>query len=351
MNRLTLDVGLTDQVKDGIETVTLSSVLFNITSPYDRSPLSNKTLPNSRVVSLHREYEEYARKLPFLPVSEFVNLEASLFNIGKGLKKLLSSSTIKALKENEFDILDIYIEDRYGLPWELLTIKGKFLSLCGVVSRVPIPPPRSQPSSTIPNVLIIQGYSELYFSGFLEAKAIANEYKKFFGRDCKLLSSPTLDSQEVMECIVGRNGLCQYDIIHFVGHSAVEDNYAYIFLSKDKILTSDEVEDFGNLYNAPIIFLNSCSSSSYPSTRHINGQRVTESFAQKFISIGAYNFLGVLFPIRDDLAYHFARAFYRSLFSHVPIGWATLEARKKCQANIASIAYVLYGDPSRKIGE
>lgn len=112
----------------------------------------------------------------------------------------------------------------------------------------------------------------------------------------------------------------EYQVLHFIGHGGVDESGPYIVLNleagNDRPATGDEGLDdeqfAGLLENHPsleLITLNSCRGA----TQGPGGPFV--GMAQRLVARGVPAVVAMQFRIYDRVALHFAREFYRSLFT------------------------------------
>jgi tetratricopeptide (TPR) repeat protein len=117
--------------------------------------------------------------------------------------------------------------------------------------------------------------------------------------------------------------LHKVDFFHFAGHASDEesDTGSVEILLTGGALSIKELPPL--LERNPLIVINACSSAAAGSTYG----RTASSLASEFLSRGAVNYIGNLWPALDDASAAIAREFYKMLCSGVPIGEALLHAR------------------------
>jgi CHAT domain-containing protein len=98
----------------------------------------------------------------------------------------------------------------------------------------------------------------------------------------------------------------------------------------------------------PLIFFNACHSGRL-------GFSLTRlgSWGAGLVQLGCGGFLGTLWPVTDQAALAFARAFYAALLDGHTVGEAVAAARKQVRADHPAdptwLAYRCFGDPHARI--
>jgi hypothetical protein len=101
--------------------------------------------------------------------------------------------------------------------------------------------------------------------------------------------------------------------------------------------------------NHPLVFLNTCWAGQQGwSLTHLGG------WAFRFIHIcGCSAFMAPMWPVRDQIALSFARAFYDAIAGGAPLGKAALEARRHIYqerpGDPSVLAYAVYGHPNAQV--
>ncbi|MBB2946873.1 hypothetical protein FB565_006641 [Actinoplanes lutulentus] len=94
----------------------------------------------------------------------------------------------------------------------------------------------------------------------------------------------------------------------------------------------------------PLVFFNACRSVDGGSYDTVMG-----GWAEQFMRAGAGAFVGSSWAVRSETAFAFASAFYEKFVAGVPLGAASLAARRAVRGDDADptgLAYAVYGDPS-----
>jgi hypothetical protein len=115
-------------------------------------------------------------------------------------------------------------------------------------------------------------------------------------------------------------------------------------------MPASTVETFARLRGPdgvqPIVFLNACQAGRA-------GYQLTGigGFAQAFLKAGAGAFVGTLWSVEDQPAFHFGKAFYDALRAGDSISEAAIKAREASRQTDATwLAYVVYGHPHGRLG-
>jgi hypothetical protein len=151
-----------------------------------------------------------------------------------------------------------------------------------------------------------------------------------------------------------------FDLLHFACHGEAESDaitHARIVLEGrveggqfvPTHMPASTVETFARLKGAdgvqPIVFLNACQAGRA-------GYQLTGigGFAQAFLKAGAGAFVGTLWSVEDQPAFHFGKAFYDALRGGDTISEAAIKAREAARATDATwLAYVVYGHPHGRV--
>ncbi len=152
-------------------------------------------------------------------------------------------------------------------------------------------------------------------------------------------------SEEVYELL--RSG--KFKLFHLCSHGAYNSrspDHSFVELLDGSFSPEDIVGK--RLSEKPFVFLNVCHAarSGYSLTR-------IGSWASRFSEAGCSGFIGPLWSVDDELAYHFAKEFYSRLLEGIPLGEAFRQAREQIRkqnpSNPTWRAYCLYGNPLARI--
>jgi pimeloyl-ACP methyl ester carboxylesterase len=158
---------------------------------------------------------------------------------------------------------------------------------------------------------------------------------------------------EVLRCLASG----EFDVVHYAGHAFFDPrdrSRSGIVCSGNEVLSGADLAGHGNLPS--LVFFNACEAArvrrpSTPAKTHPSiSTRVerTVSFAEAFLRGGIANYVGTYWPVGDDAAMVFAKAFYTRLIGGSRLGDAIMEGRQEVY-RIKSVDwadYVLYGDPA-----
>ncbi len=180
-----------------------------------------------------------------------------------------------------------------------------------------------------------------------EAQFINDELSKIKGVTTKLL----LGKEATIENVT-RELQADYDFIHYSGHAAFDvedpDNSA-IYLNDGKLMAKKIRKLLGT--TPPIMaFINACESSMMGDATEIEFEAKISGLAASFL-LNGINYVGSMWPIRDDVALSTALNFYFEVLSGTPIGEALRRAKQFIYEQFEGremgwASYVLYGDPT-----
>jgi hypothetical protein len=238
--------------------------------------------------------------------------------------------------------------DEPWIPWELLRLEGE------------------EDDPTAPGPFLCEAYDlSRWFSGRPQPTVLPLERIALVAVD----DFPDLDLTAEIEAIEELGGVGRevtrvaarpeqvreafasgsFDGFHIVTHgrpSSVAD-HSEILLSESSPFTpinlSGAARNLGRC--SPFVFLNAChTGASGWSLTGIGG------WAAHFLGAGSGAFLGTHWPVRNESATRFARAFYRELLGGNPIARAVRQARREIKADGDStwLAYVLHAYPGAR---
>jgi CHAT domain-containing protein len=140
-------------------------------------------------------------------------------------------------------------------------------------------------------------------------------------------------------------------IVHFCGHGQYQagppGGTGLVF--RQGLLRPDQVRSFGRA--APIVFANACQSSAVHVPEHLG--LAWSGLAAAFISAGALNYLGSLWPIEDSGSRDLAEDFYTRLVQGHTAGEALRQAKLAAirADNPTWAAVVLFGCPRNRLNQ
>jgi pimeloyl-ACP methyl ester carboxylesterase len=158
---------------------------------------------------------------------------------------------------------------------------------------------------------------------------------------------------EVLRCLASG----EFDVVHYAGHAffdPLDRSRSGILCFGNEVLSGVDLAGHGSLPS--LVFFNACEAARVrkakaPAKDELSiAARVqrTVSFAEAFLRGGIANYLGTYWPVGDDAALAFARAFYTRLLGGGSLGDALMEGRREVH-RIESVDwadYILYGDPA-----
>jgi CHAT domain-containing protein len=146
----------------------------------------------------------------------------------------------------------------------------------------------------------------------------------------------------------------QFDLLHLAAHGAFSGSTsadASAVLMEDGPFSAVELSPriaAALRHSSPLIFFNSCHSGRI-------GFSLTRlgSWGARLVELGCGGFVGSLWPVSDEAALAFARAFYTAMSAGAPIGEAMLRARAAARELYPNdptwMAYCCYADPMAKV--
>jgi CHAT domain len=140
-------------------------------------------------------------------------------------------------------------------------------------------------------------------------------------------------------------------LVHFAGHGYYDEHQptrsGLVF--RKGILTPEDLKI--PLRGAPIIFSNACETGRVGRNESPGGGRGRSGLAAGFITSGAVNYLGSLWPIFDDSSRRIAESFYQHLRTGYTVGEALRQARLEAYSENDSTwaAFVLFGCPRNRL--
>ncbi|MGE3309356.1 MAG: CHAT domain-containing protein [Limisphaerales bacterium] len=161
----------------------------------------------------------------------------------------------------------------------------------------------------------------------------------------------------------------RFDVVHYAGHAFFapeQPGRSGLLCAGAEILSGVDVAGLSHLPS--LIFFNACEAGRIRGARKdgnmgsarnrgkdprsrapkgTGGDAANLSVAAAFIRGGVANFLGTYWPVGDDAAEVFSRAFYPALVAGRAIGDAVLEGRRAVEARGSAdwADYLFYGNP------
>ena len=250
------------------------------------------------------------------------------------------------------------------IPWETLSVGGKFPALDGGMSRRYI----------AANLSVAKWLEARRENESLQVLLVVNPTEDLEGAE--------KEGQRVQELIGGRQhvritqvkgkeatrkrlrdefGSGKYDILHYAGHASFDP----VRVSRSGILCSDAPltgAELAELSSLPaLVFFNACESArvrkrmkreSAHVTRDLS-QRIERSvgLAEAFLRGGVANYIGTYWPVGDASAEGFAGAFYTALLDGKTLAEAILGGRAKVNGIKSQdwADYIFYGSPDFRV--
>jgi CHAT domain-containing protein len=282
-----------------------------------------------------------------------------------GLKKsghllfdfLLPPKAKEKLANTTAKILTLRLDDTLvHISWELLFDGREFLCRRFATGRIAstrqTPTARSIRAPVAPfKVLILadpRGDLRASYREGVEIKDFLDGRKDLFHVDFK--SYP-------VDIAFVKKHLRDYDIVHYAGHAkySTENPSESGWLLSDGTLTAAEIAALGGLQPMPaLVFANACQSGETEAWKLDDGQaEQTFGLVNAFLLSGVKHYVGTFREIVDDPSSKFAKPFYTSIANGESIGTAIRNAREVNGGEnaLAWANYMLYGDPSRELGD
>jgi hypothetical protein len=150
------------------------------------------------------------------------------------------------------------------------------------------------------------------------------------------------------------DGLRRCDILHFAGHVEREEGASYLRFA-DGRYSARQIGQLSGRHPFPsLVFMNGCRSSYGPAPSGVEDQDRAFDMASAFLLSGARHFVGTLWDIQDVVGAQAGIAFFRRLFSGMPVGAALTRMRRSLihtfgESTLIWAGYVLYGDPGFRL--
>lgn len=249
------------------------------------------------------------------------------------------------------------------LPWELMHDDEDFLCLKRPVARMPMGhalPRRPRETARREPYRLLLIYSDPT-KNLPEAGAEVRKIKEALEErrssvvEIQLVESDAASGRELNRLI----GFDSFDIIHYAGHAAFDESKPDL----SGLLMNDSVPFFAQkirrlLTGRPLVFLNACetgrTANEAPQTvgRYLGAP--AEGLTSAFVYGGAMACIGAQWPVFDDSAAEFALTFYESMLAGNFVGEALRRARQETKERfpdeISWASFVLYGDPTFRLG-
>ncbi|MDG2148585.1 MAG: CHAT domain-containing protein [Planctomycetota bacterium] len=331
-------------------------------TPFKEGTALESTLKTSRTCSFHSELvAERAREI--LAILTRANagqdgLMKELVEAGRAIYvDLLPSFLKEKLQEARAPNLVLHLDKPLvGIPWELLHDGDDFLGRRFRLGRLVTvdeesAPPMQRRMAPPLSVLIVADPS----GDLPAAQHEAHEVESLLEDSPVIGSVTTLTGRVALRTL--RDELPKHDILHYAGHADFDDRSgeAQLRLS-DGALSTKLIDQVSGRVDFPgLVFLNACRSADEmgagPAGSHALGPA---GVASSLLLAGVRHVVGTLWEVRDEVARHFARSFYRSLGASETVGVAMERARhaiagKYGEDRLFWADHLLYGDPTWRL--
>jgi tetratricopeptide (TPR) repeat protein len=269
--------------------------------------------------------------------------------------QLLTRSVKEKLKSTKISDLILSIdEELINIPWELLYDGDSFLCLnfnSGrlVRTRSEISPVQYRSfSNVILKMLILANPTADLKSAYLEGVNIKNQFDRKRNTMHINFKSTSIDRLYL------KKNLCDYDIVHFAGHSDFEENNPKDsgWVLSDGRFTVQDILNIGSTSSLPsLVFSNACSSARvHLDFIDLDYQKRNYNLASAFLFSGTRHYIGTIRRIEDPLSFTFSKEFYTQLILGKSVGESLRLARLRLikEYGISSLnwtSYLLYGNP------
>lgn len=264
---------------------------------------------------------------------------------------MIPEKCLDKLERIDSDYVRISTDD-LEIPWELIYDGEEFFSLKNSVGRTITtsrePEKEERPNSSKIRTLLI-GDPECNLEGARkEVKILEKKFSSRNGIEVDTLIGDDANYDNLLFNYLDN----YYDIIHYAGHTKYKGENpekSKIRLHDGKI-TGETLSSFKFLNPPPkLVFLNSCESSSSSEVEYWEEEGKVTGLATTFVSSGVDNYIGTLWPIKDQISHTLAREFYEKVLKGNPVGFslkrAKLEAIEEWKDYLSPSSFILYGDP------
>lgn len=221
------------------------------------------------------------------------------------------------------------ISDTLDFPWELLDLNGKPAVLTPnlyLVRDSRHQDPAAHPLSPNPSILLVSAdpnsskYRRLHSAG-REMEAVS---KALSAADCRRWRVDVLPYAKPAD-LERRLADRRYDVLHFIGHGEDAPSGGFLVLESGtpgdhSLLYADDLLPWLRAAGIGTVVLSCCTSAG---SRTTVGTRLSEG--------GVPAVLGMQFPIDDQAAASFSRAFYAALALGEPVEEAAFQGRTAIQ--------------------
>lgn len=288
---------------------------------------------------------------------------------GGTLAKLLLSEDISTALQHHDDCHLVVVHDAGAsrIPWETLTIGGKYPALAGGISH-------RYETANLSVAKWLQCHQE---TNVLSLLLVTNPSNNLPGaqregdRILKLLkANDRVELTELRGDLATKDALKEafssgrYDMVHYAGHGFFDPQQrgrSGLFCANGEVLSGLDLAAIDNL--PTLMFFNACETARVrgtdagvaPAKDTPEAVQGGVGFAEALLRGGIANFIGTYWPVQDVTASTFATTFYECLLAGATLNGALLSSRCELQKLSNSPApqdwadYVFYGDPDFRL--
>jgi hypothetical protein len=286
---------------------------------------------------------------------------AALTKLGQRLGRLALPESVRTElgKSKPRHVAVVHDLEAARLPWECLEIDGWIPALTGGMSRRYVAnnlavgrwSEHRVSDRELSLLLIVDPTSDLP-GAVVESEGI----RKLVAADPRIRVTTLVKGEATREAVLEHFRSERFDAIHYAGHAHFDPQV----VGESGIRCADgplRALDLLNLRSLPpLLFFNACesgrmrklrSSRSRPSRKAARKTLAdTVGFAEAFMRYGVMNYVGTYWPVGDDSAAGFARAFYGALLEGEAMGSALISGRQAVQKtdSVDWADYIHYGD-------
>ncbi len=290
---------------------------------------------------------------------------AVLTKLGQRLARLALPESVRTelAKSKPRHVAVVHDLESARLPWECLDLDGWIPALTGGMSRRYVAnnlavgrwSEHRVTDRELALLLIVDPTSDLP-GAVVESEGI----RKLVAADPRVRVTTLVKGEATRDAVLHHFRSERFDAIHYAGHAHFDPQV----VGESGIRCADgplRALDLLNLRSLPpLLFFNACESGRLRKLRKLRSDRSepsrkaarktlsdTVGFAEAFMRYGVMNYVGTYWPVGDDSAAGFARAFYSALLDGQAIGPALISGRQVVQKtdSVDWADYIHYGDP------
>jgi CHAT domain/Cytosol aminopeptidase family, N-terminal domain len=287
---------------------------------------------------------------------------AALSRLGKRLGALALPESVRdeLAKSGKRHIAVVHDLEAARLPWECLELEDWIPALTGGISRRYVASnlavgrwaEHRENDKELSLLLIVDPTSNLP-GAVTESEGI----RQLAAADPRVRVTTLAKKEATRDAVLEHFRSEGFDAIHYAGHAQFNPRT----VGESGILCADgplRAIDLLNLRSLPgLLFFNACESGRLRKLRSGRAQpsrkaarktlENTVGFAEAFMRYGVMNYVGTYWPVGDESAAGFARAFYSALLDGNQIGDALISGRQAVQKSdsVDWADYIHYGDP------